>query len=213
MESLIVLDMDGTLVNYPNEPWHCTSDALGESLTKEKRKKWNEAREKYLKKETYEKLVRTHLDLIKNHPVELAEKKLFPIPYAEDSEEFFKFLQSINDKALVGIFSSGLYMVAERIKEEKRLDFVVASKLYVKNKVFTGKGRIMSPWEKEERFGEFLKKHNNLRSCYIGDSEYDSPLFRKVNLSIAVNSMKKISSATYSFENLNEALMVLKEFV
>ncbi len=79
----LVVDMDGTAVSYPNEPFHSSWDALAEILSKEKKQKWFELRDTYLKKGAlfYSEWFEKQVSFLSGLELQKVSRYLFPIPY------------------------------------------------------------------------------------------------------------------------------------
>jgi len=210
----LVMDMDGTAVNYPNEPFHSSWDALAEVFSKKKRQKWFELRDNYLEKgdlfygEWFEKQV----SFLKGVNLQEVNNILFPPPY---SKGFIDFFSGINGQYKKGILSSGLELVAERIYKEFSFDFFSANPLEISKGFFTGRGTnkiaIMSKKEELERRVSFYG-FDLENVCYLGDSFNDIPILESVGLPIAFEpKSEEVSSvAKYSIYDFKELRSILK---
>ena len=209
---MIISDMDGTLVNYPNKPFYSTWDVFPEILSEQNKKKWFEFREFYLnKKEFYSEWFDKQVDLLKGLSVEKANSTFFPIPYSKGVESFFS---SLNGEYVKGIVSSGISFVAEKIKNDLKFNFQSSSNLEIKSGRFTGKGRInFDLYEKDKAILSLSEKYKiNLEEiCYIGDAFNDIPAFEIVGLAVAFNPKeseleKKVDYVIYDFNDLKKIL-------
>lgn len=212
---LYAFDIDGTLVNYNNKPFGSTWDALIPALKKEKREKWISIRDKYLNsdKKKYKEWFESQVALLKGLSLKKAEEFLFPIPYLEGADSFLNLLKEIKKekKFYTALISCGINIVAEKIKKDFSIDFLICSELFIENGVFTGKGEYnINLWEKEKAIEEISQKLNiKLEEiCYFGDSDSDINIFNIVGLSIAINpkSQKVSETALYTFKNFKELL-------
>ncbi len=182
----VVCDMDGTLVDYPNEPFHSSWDALAGALPKNLKEQWKKLRDFYYpKKELCDEWYKKELALLKGLRLEEIENYLFPVPYSLGVKDFF-----LNRNGYVrGIVSAGVSLVAKRISQELYFDFfVINSSLEVKKGTFTGKGECISHlWRKDLDVLKIAGEHNlNLqRMLYVGDNENDIPAFNIVGISVA----------------------------
>ncbi len=219
---LVITDFDGTLVNYPNEPFRASWDVFPKILPEQKRKKWFEYRDFYLdkirnedskqkQKDFYEEWFNNQLSLLKNLSVEKAHHAFFPIPYSNGAKEFFC---SLDGEYIKGILSSGVGHVIERARQELKFDFQLSSDLEIKNNKFTGKGKKTFDFsEKGKEIISIAQKYEiNLEEiCYIGDHFNDVPAWEVVGLSVAFNPKekeleKKVDYVIYDFRELNGIL-------
>src|SRR3989344_4330437 len=116
---LIVTDMDGTAVQYPNEPFSSSWDALLGILAEEERREWVRLRDFYVGKPgLYGKWFNEQVALLKEKRASDAEKVLFPIPYSPGFLEFF----GSNNSFKKAILSSGVDLVVRKIAEEANFD-------------------------------------------------------------------------------------------
>lgn len=219
---MILCDMDGTLVNYPNKPFNASWDVFPEILPEQKRKKWFEHRDFYLdkirnedskqkQKDFYDEWFNKQLGLLENLSVEKVYSIFFPIPYSKGAESFFS---SLNGNYIKGILSSGIGFVAEKIKNALNFDFQLASYLEIKNEKFTGRGKKDFDFsEKDKAIIHLSEKYKiNLEEiCYIGDHFNDVPAWEVVGLAVAFNPKekeleKKVDYVIYDFCELNKIL-------
>ncbi len=219
---MILCDMDGTLVNYLNEPFNSTWDVFPEILSAQKKKKWVELRNFYLdkirnedskqkQKDFYDEWFNKQVNLLKNLSVEKVYSVFFPIPYSKGAESFFS---SLNGEYIRGILSSGIGFVAEKIKNDLDFDFQSSSDLETEAGKFTGKGQInFDLSEKDKALFSFSKRYNvGLEEiCYIGDHFNDIPAWEVAGLSVAFNPKekeleKKVDYVIYDFCELKKIL-------
>jgi phosphoserine phosphatase len=133
----IFCDMDGTAVDYDNEPYHSSWDALLDILTQEEKKKWISTRDFFVQGNgDYDEWFNEQVKLLKGKELKDAEKALFPVPYSKGFFDFFIH----NNCFRKAIISSGLDLVAKKISDELSFDDYVAQHLEVKEGFFTGKG-------------------------------------------------------------------------
>src|SRR3989344_3085021 len=144
---LIVVDMDGTAVQYPNQPFSSTWDALQGILSEEERLEWVRLRDLYAGNSgLYEKWFNAQVALLKGKRVGDAERFLFPIPY---SPGFLDFFQN-NNGFKKAILSSGIDLVVKKIAEEANFGDYVCQSLETASGFFTGSGRCWSSLDKVE---------------------------------------------------------------
>ncbi|MBI4983544.1 haloacid dehalogenase-like hydrolase [Candidatus Woesearchaeota archaeon] len=95
----------------------------------------------------YEEWFQKNCGILEGIPVELVCKQIFPPPYTPGLREFCAYLHK--EKVKRGIVSSGVDLVASRIKKDMGLDFVIANELRVINGKFSGDGIEKVPlWKK-----------------------------------------------------------------
>lgn len=108
----ILSDLDGTLIQYKNSPFHSSWDALGfvAGLDNEFKKNL----EYYFpKKELYKEWVKKNVELLKGKSLEEIKKRIFPLlPYSPGAEELFK---NLDNSFIKGIISNGVDFVAEKV--------------------------------------------------------------------------------------------------
>ena len=211
---MILSDMDGTLVNYPNKPFNSTWDVFPKILSAQKKKEWFELHDFYLgKKDFYQDWFDKQVSLLRGLSVERAYSSFFPIPYSKGVESFFN---SLNGKYIKGIVSSGIGFVAEKIKEDLKFNFQSSSNLEIESEKFTGKGKInFDISEKGRAIISISQKYKiNLEEiCYIGDAFNDIPAFELVGLAVAFNPKeseleKKADYVIYDFNELKKILNI-----
>jgi len=185
-DKAIICDMDGTLVQYPDKPFHSTWDALSLAFSEDKREKWIETRDFYLKKGGgYQEWFDAQLDLLKGTPMADISSHLFPIPYSNGVVPFFK---GLNGNHLTGIISAGVNVVAERIAEELGFEFQYSNYLEIAKGEFTGEGEIRVGLDgKVKILSELMKKHDLKPKdiVFVGDGYGDIPAFEVVGVPVA----------------------------
>ena len=134
---LILFDMDGTAVRYKNSSFHSSWDAIGYAAGCGD--KWDEYLEYYLPKpELYEEWFEKNCEAIKGAETKPVYKAIFPPPYTPGFREFSRAFSYIEQ----GILSSGVNIVADKIKEDLDLSFAIANVLHTQNGNFTGTGEV-----------------------------------------------------------------------
>ncbi len=208
----IVCDMDGTLVDFPNEPFHSSWDALGELLDEEVKREWYWLRDFYYpKKERYLEWFNKQVALLKGLALERVEDALFPLPYSSGVREFF----SDSKGYLKGILSSGISVVAEKIASELGFGFVRCAYLEIKDGIFSGRGSFdVKMWKKDEDLAAMACEMGLSLDevLYVGDNENDIPAFEVAGISVAfrpkTNETKRY--ADYVINNFRELNEILK---
>ncbi len=209
---MILCDKDGCLVSYPNKPYHSSWDALSLALPPNKREEWFKIRDYYIGTDgSYEEWANKQVNLLKMTPLKEIERVLFPVPYSKGVKEFFS---NLNGNYIKGIVSSGIDIVAEKIKEELNFDFYLSNHLNRKNGFLTGEITLFVEMDKKaERVKEVAERYNiRLEEiCFVGDNFNDVPVMEIVGLPIAYNPKtedlkKKAMYVISDFRELNHIL-------
>jgi len=183
---LIVVDMDGTAVQYPNKPFSSTWDALQVILSEEEKIEWINLRDFYVgKPDLYKMWFNKQVALLKGKSVSDAERVLFPIPYSPGFLDFFRF----NNCFKKAILSSGVDLVVKKIVEEASFEYYLCQNLEAHDGFFTGKGLCWNSLDKVDHL-RALSTHFRIdlnRACYIGDHPSDIPCFESVRFPVAFN--------------------------
>jgi phosphoserine phosphatase len=116
----------------------------------------------------------------------------------------------------VGVVSTGLTLLADRVHRELDLDFTIANRLVVKGGCFTGEVKInVEHGRKDEAVRLFCNQFGipASRVLAVGDSEGDVSLFKAVGFSLAFNpeseAVARGATASCRAENLLEILFHL----
>ena len=206
----VLADMDGTVLTYENEPFNSSWDAISEALLCNK--EWIKMRDFYVnQKESYTEWFEKQVGMLEGLSIEEASRVLFPVPYSKGVVNFFN---SLDGNYVKGLVSSGINIVAEKVKEDLNLDFQISNYLEIKKRIFTGKGKeVVGLDSKLQVLEDVLKKHDIglNETCFIGDNFNDVPVFEKVGLAVAYNPKtkeveKKADYVIYDFRKLNKIL-------
>lgn len=181
----VFFDLDGTLVRYHGVAYESSWGAIG--LAAGVGKEWDELLQRYRgKPDRYPEWVRENARLLRGIPVKTVTEKIFPPPYAPGVPETIGELK--RSRLVLGIVSSGVSLVAERVKEELGLDFCVANELIVSDGVFTGEAVIRVGLADKLRVVEAEAERLGLdlaEIAFVGDHINDIPVLKTVGLGIA----------------------------
>ena len=198
---LALFDLDGTLTKE-RSAWEYIHRRLGV---------WDGYAEKYqeafLRGEiTYDRFCRLDAAIWKGMKISDLERILQDIPLYEGVEDLLQYLRSRGIK--LGIISSGLTILSERMKKEFDFDYAVANELGVTDGLLTGEIKInvyydqKGDWVRDAQ-GQFNARQEEILA--IGDSTGDIDMFQMAGLSIAFNplSTRLESLATFSVYSMD----------
>lgn len=181
----VFFDLDGTLVRYAGVAYESSWGAIG--LAAGVGKEWDELLQRYRgQPDRYPDWVRENAALLRGIPVSKVTAQIFPPPYAPGVREAVREMRKIG--LILGIVSSGVSLVAQKVKEDLGMDFFAANELVVADGIFTGEAIVrvgladkLTVVEKEARdrglkLGEI---------AFVGDHINDIPVLRAVGLGIA----------------------------
>lgn len=181
----VFFDLDGTLVRYRGVPYESSWGAIGRAagLGPE----WERILERYLgKPHLYPDWVRENASLLRGVPVAKVERGIFPPPYPPGAPEAVAKLRSRG--LVLGIVSSGVGLVAERVREELGLSFAVANELLVEDGLFTGEAVVRVGLGDKRSVVERVARERGLdlaEVAFVGDHLNDIPVFQAVGYAIA----------------------------
>ncbi len=183
-------DMDGTLVSYKGHRYNSSWEAIGEALGVSK--EWDEMNQYYIsRKHLYAEWYERQTSMMKNVDVAKIHRRIFPIPYSTGVVETAPYISS---KYKTGIITSGVNIVAERVRQELGFDFCKCNALEVKGGKLTGKTlSYVRLWEKAENFLKMCEqaKVRPGETCFVGDHLNDIPVFKLSGMAIAFNPKEK----------------------
>jgi phosphoserine phosphatase len=198
---LALFDLDGTLTKE-RSAWEYIHRRLGV---------WDGYAEKYqeafLRGEiTYDRVCRLDAAIWKGMKVSDLERILQDIPLYEGVEDLLQYLRSRGIK--LGIISSGLTILSERMKKEFDFDYAVANELGVTDGLLTGEIKINVHYDQKGDWVRDVQGQFNARQeeiLAIGDSTGDIDMFQMAGLSIAFNplSTRLESLATFSVYSMD----------
>ncbi len=193
---LALFDLDGTLTKERSS-WEYIHRRLG--VWEGYAEKFQEA---FLRGEIdYHRFCQLDAAIWRGMKVSVLEGILEEIPLHDGVKEFLEYLRSRGMK--LGIISSGLTILAERIKEEFNFDYAVANALEVAAGLLTGEIRIQVQHDRKGEWVRVAQRHFNAATeeiLAIGDTTGDIDMLRLAGLSIAFNplSSRLKSWATFS---------------
>ncbi len=181
----VFFDLDGTLVRYHGYPYESSWGAVGAAagLAAE----WDALLSRYLGiPHSYRLWVEENARLLAGVHLARIEAAVFPPPYALGAPEAACALRKRGH--ILGIVSSGVALVAERVGHELGMHFALANELEVADGRFTGRARIHVDLEGKlgqvqacaARYGLDLSQ-----VAFVGDHLNDIPVLQAVGLGIA----------------------------
>ncbi len=181
----VFFDLDGTLVRYRGVPYESSWGAVGAAAGLEKA--WGELLQRYLPQpDSYEEWVKENAALLRGVEVSWVASAIFPPPYAEGAPQTVRFLRSKG--YVLGIISSGVSMVADRVCQELGMDFSLANELLTADGHFTGEAIVrVGLGEKLERVRQCAEERKLELSevAFVGDHLNDVPVLELVGCGIA----------------------------
>ncbi len=207
---MVVFDMDGTLTRHVSS-WQLVHEKLG--LWDDDASRYQE---QFLKgKISYKKFC--ELDAIRwqGIPVKKVEKILHAIKYTRNAVKATRQLQALGLK--LAIISTGLDILANKVKKELGIDYCVSNKLFVHRGKLTGKVKIaVSHGEKGKMFRKLVKQAGIMpqEAIFVGDSATDVPAARAAGYAIAFNTanreLERIADHVCKTGDFREVLSVIK---
>jgi phosphoserine phosphatase len=181
----VFFDLDGTLVRYEGVAYESSWGALGVAAGVEEA--WDDLLVRYRGRwEMYSDWVQKNAALLRGVPVSRVTRAIFPPPYAPGAEEAIAELR--RDGYVLGIVSSGVSLVADRVRAELGLTFAVANELATEGGCFTGGAVVrVGLGDKRavvEREAERLGLDPS-EIAFVGDHLNDIPVFGAVGYAIA----------------------------
>lgn len=206
---LVAFDLDGVLVESDSS-WQALHDAFG--VTNE------ENFQKYLRGEIdYKEFMRSDMRLWGSSSREEIKRILDQVRLMKGAKETINKLKKAGYKT--AIISSGISLLADRVKGQLGIDCSYANKL-----LFDEKGRLTG--EAEESV-TLLNKDQILRRlaagegitpsecAVVGDSKFDIPMFNEAGFSIAFNPkdelVREAADSVIEEKDLEEILKFLVE--
>jgi len=182
----VIFDLDGTLVRYHGVDFESSWGAVAAAAGVADRSR-QLLREYFRRKEAYAEWVSEDAKLLAGIPVSQVAQQIFPPPYAQGVLEA---VRELHGRYTMGILSSGVNLVANRVAQDLGFSFAWANRLVVADGCFTGMSEmVVDLWSKGDVL-ERLAAERNLaldRICFVGDNVNDLPVLERVGLAIAAN--------------------------
>ena len=179
---MVVFDLDGVLVDI-NSSWQKIHEAFG--VTNE------ENFQKHLRGEIdFKEFMRSDIRLWSGVHISHIKNILDKVPLMKGATETLSSLKKAGYKT--AIISSGISILANRVKDELGIDDFFSNKLLTdKDGRLTGEGEeVVGLLNKGNVLNDLALKEGFIaKQCVVvGDSRYDIPLFKESGLSIAFNA-------------------------
>ncbi|MEM3237921.1 MAG: HAD-IB family phosphatase [Thermoplasmata archaeon] len=212
MLKLVVFDMDGVLVNTKSS-WYYLHSYFG-SDNFENIRLYNQHQIDYL--EFMKKDISLWFRNKEKINIETIRKILDTVPIMNGVDEVFKYLRNKNIQT--AIITSGLDILANRLKDKYNINYIFANALETdKNYELTGNGIMrVEPRQK----GKVLKKLmdtlslNKTEVAAVGDGEIDISMFKLTDISIAFDpindNVSKEAKIVVAEKDLSKILPFLK---
>lgn len=183
----VFFDLDGTLVRYHGvdfeSSWGAIAAAAGVSEAS------SQLLQEFLPKRShYADWVRRDAELLAGIPVSQVAEQIFPPPLADGVRDV---IDELRGRYLLGIVSSGVALVADRVCDELGLDFAIANHLQAEDGRFSGESVLrVDLWGKADVVRSVVAQRGLSLAdvCYVGDHINDIPVMEIVGLSIAVHA-------------------------
>jgi len=182
----VIFDLDGTLVRYHGVDFESSWGALAVAagVSEQSQRLFHEY---FHRRDAYAEWVVEEAKLLKGIAVDHVAGQLFPPPYAQGAEQAVAELQG---RYLMGILSSGVDLVADRVAQDLNLSFAWANRLSVMDGRFVGTSdTVVELWSKAEVLKRLCAEHDlELEHvCFVGDNVNDLAAMQLVGLAIAAN--------------------------
>jgi phosphoserine phosphatase len=182
----VIFDLDGTLVRYHGVEFESSWGAIAAAAGVSDRSRL--LLERYFsRREAYAEWVSEEAGLLKGIPVCQVIDKVLPPPYAQGVVQAVELLRG---RYVMGILSSGVDVVADRVAEDLGLDFAWSNRLEISDGRFTGISETrVGLWSKGDALDRLAEAYglSLQRICFVGDHVNDIPAFERVGLAIAAN--------------------------
>jgi phosphoserine phosphatase len=183
---MVIFDLDGVLVEIDSS-WQQIHRVLGTDNDIDfQRHIQNEI--------TYEEFMRSDIRLWGHVDVDTIKRILNSVPIRDAAPSTISALRNVGYRT--AIISSGIAILANRVKNVLNIDYSYANQLKVDNRGWlTGEGiAVVTLLHKDTVLKTLVEKEGlNTEDCVvIGDSQFDIPLFREAGFSIAFNAKDEL---------------------
>ncbi len=182
----VVFDLDGTLVRYHGVDFESSWGAVAVAAGVADRSVAL-LREYLPRRDAYAEWLAEEAKLLAGIPVHVVTEAIFPPPYAHG---VVQAVGALRGRYALGILSSGVDLVADRVSADLGMDFAWANRLIVADGRFVGTSEtLVDLWSKGEMLERLAVQHgwNLERVCFVGDNLNDVPALRRAGLAIAAN--------------------------
>jgi phosphoserine phosphatase len=179
---MVVFDLDGVLVDIDSS-WQKIHETLGVNN--------DENFQKHLRGHIdFKEFMRSDIQLWGKIPINSVKNILDKAPYMKGAIETLIALQNAGYKS--AIISSGISILADRVKNELGINFSFSNKLLSdKSGTLIGEGEEVVGLLNKDKILQNLALREGIttQQCVVvGDSKFDAPLFKDAGLSIAFNA-------------------------
>jgi len=132
------------------------------------------------------------------------------IPYRAGARDCVALLQKAG--VLVGVISTGLTLLAERVGRELGMAYTIANRLVARHGVLTGEVKInVEQSGKDEAVDLFCSQFgiSHREVATVGDGEGDIPMFSRSGFSIAFNPISETTARAATVVHRGESLLDL----
>ncbi len=193
---LVIFDIDGTITRHVSS-WQ---------LVHEKLNIWNSKASEYQRRFlaggiSYKEFCELDAACWKGISEEKISSLFMPLLYTKNAKRCITKLKASGFK--LAALSTGLQYIAEKLKDELKLDYVLSNRLASRKGLITGKVKInIAHRAKGEAVKKILKllKVKRGESISIGDNEGDISLAKNTGYSIAFNSTSKALSKAVDYD-------------
>lgn len=216
MKKLIIFDTDGVLVKE-RSCWIAVHKGLGKEIVR----KCSKLRREYFRspKMSYESWAKKDIKLWGDVGVRKIKEILDKIPLMKGAKETSKILK--RKGYLLGIISTGINILIERVKRELNFDFAIYNEIYEKEGRLAVKINVsLDKNPKDKILKKIIKdlKIEKKNIIAIGDSDDDYPMMKLAGFSILFNPdptksnlVKKLKNTVIiKSKNLRDILLYLK---
>lgn len=173
----ILLDLDNSIITGASFPLLCKAAGVNKEMIDALRQKYRHDPKKEL--EWGRKMAAT----LRGRTVEELQESLGALPFKPGVYDFFTDVDKRIE--MTGIISSGIDVVAERVRQELGINFSIANELVVKDGLVTGDFTLAcSMYKKFEVFTALaLEKELKLKNTlYVGDNFNDEQIMRFIKM-------------------------------